>query len=57
MEINFCDLPHKIMLYKNYKPIKINFGKQGFQVFFDYFLNKSEAQAFIGVIRTILAGK
>lgn len=57
MEINFCDLPHKnYTLQGTSEAYKINFGKlEGFKFFVDYFLDKSEAQAFIGVIRTILA--
>jgi hypothetical protein len=57
MEINFCDLPHKnYELHGKSEAYKINFGKlEGFKFFVDYFLDKSEAQAFIGVIKTILA--
>jgi len=57
MEINFCDLPHKnYTLQGTSDAYKINFGKlEGFKFFVDYFLDKNEAKAFIGVIRTILA--
>jgi len=57
MEINFCDLPHKnYALQGTGEAFKINFGKlEGFKFFVDYFLDKTEAKAFIGVVRTILA--
>ncbi len=55
MEINFCDLPHRN--YSNQKEtFKINFSKlEGFKFFVDYFLDKSEASAFMSIMKSILA--
>jgi hypothetical protein len=56
MEINFCDIPHKNYNFKDAQALKINFGKlEGFKFFVDYFLEKEEASAFLGVVRSILA--
>lgn len=56
MEINFCDLPHKNYNIKGKEAYKIDFSKlEGFSFFVDYFLDKSEANAFLKVIKAILA--
>jgi len=55
MEINFCDMPHRNYKLKGLATYKLDFSKlEGFQFFVDYFLDKSEALAFIGLLRNIL---
>lgn len=56
MEINFCDLPHRNYNFKDQRSVKISFANlEGFKFFVDYFLDKDEASAFLGVIRSLLA--
>lgn len=69
MEINFCDQAHKD--YRGYMgpkgkeanhiksqidPFKVDFSRlEGFKFFIDYFLDSSEASAFLGILKAILA--
>jgi hypothetical protein len=58
MEVNFCDI--KQVNYYNKtgdkKRYKIDFSNlEGFKFFVDFFLEKSEANAFLGVLKGILA--
>ena len=57
MEINFCDLPHRNYGLKNStETYKLNFSKlEGFKFFVDYFLDRTEASAFVSIMRSILA--
>lgn len=55
MEINFCDMPHRNYRLKGLATYKLDFSKlEGFQFFVDYFLDKTEASAFVGLLRNIL---
>ena len=58
MEVNFCDIPHKNYRYSSggKTRLKIDFSNlEGFKFFVDFFLEKVEANAFLSVLRSILA--